>query len=418
MNHGTSRRILLISSNTSGTGRLFVTTARRMGFEPLLLDPNPGRYRFALELGVETQQIDLDDAETLDRRVGELARNIDIAGVTSSSEYYQSAAARVARLLGLPGGDSDALRRCRDKAEQRRKLGHAGVAQPRYVEVQTPDAAVEAAGRLGFPVVVKPLDGTGSVGVTLALAKDQVQRAAARLFNSRVNERGMPVAPRLLVEEYVDGPEYSVELWHGRAVGVTEKHLGRPPHFVEIGHTFPAPVADATRSSLIETAEAAVEALGVRFGGGHVELRDSYAGPKVVEVNPRLAGGFIPSLVALTGIDLIGRLVAAVTGVIVPSETAIAPAAAIRFILPPGDGVLAEVCGLNECREKPGTAEVSVYTVPGEPVGLFGDFRDRIGHVIAFGDNPMQAAERAEVARSLVRVSLSETASKKEECHE
>src|SRR5262249_54068333 len=144
----------------------------------------------------------------------------------------------------------------------------------------------------------------------------EVKAHAARLLAHATNERGQATPAEVLIEEFVRGPEYSVEVFNGQAVGVTRKHLSPAPYFVEIGHDFPAALPAAARASLAEIATAAVHAIGLTWGPAHVELRLAAAGPVVIEINPRLAGGFIPELVRLsTGLDLIEATVALAAGV-------------------------------------------------------------------------------------------------------
>src|SRR5204863_456317 len=79
-----------------------------------------------------------------------------IAGVTSSSEYFVATAGEVARSLGLPHPDPQAVRSCRDKHAQRSQLRNAGLPCPDFAAARTPEAAAAAAAGLGFPAVVKP----------------------------------------------------------------------------------------------------------------------------------------------------------------------------------------------------------------------------------------------------------------------
>ena len=90
---------------------------------------------------------------------------LDPAGVTSSSEYSVATAAEAARALGLPHPDPDAVRDCRDKPTQRRRLAAAGLPGPAFGAAGSAAAAVAAAARVGYPVVVKPVSGSGSIGV-------------------------------------------------------------------------------------------------------------------------------------------------------------------------------------------------------------------------------------------------------------
>ena len=91
-------------------------------------------------------------------------------------------------------------------------------------------------------MVVKPADGTGSRGVRLCPRHAEVRRHTAGLLAQGRDERGQPTLPAVLVEEYVAGPELSVETFGTGVVGVTAKYLGAAPWFVESGHDYPATV--------------------------------------------------------------------------------------------------------------------------------------------------------------------------------
>src|SRR5207302_10771938 len=182
----------------------------------------------------------------------------------------------------LPGADPAAVERCRDKRRQRLALRGAGVAVPAFAAANSPEEAVEAAAAIGFPVVVKPADGTGSRGVRLCCEPAEVLDHAAGLLAVRHDERGQPTIGAVLVEQHVTGPEVSVETFGTEVVGITAKHLGRLPSFVECGHDFPVDGLPAGAVAL-----AAIDALGLGFGPAHTEIRLGRRGPVVIEVNPR-----------------------------------------------------------------------------------------------------------------------------------
>jgi biotin carboxylase len=225
---------------------------------------------------------------------------------------------------------------------------------------------------------------------------------ARRLLDHRRDERGAPALPWLLVEAYVDGPEFSVETLAGEVVGETAKHVGPLPHFVETGHDFPARspgVADVAA-----VAARAVKALGLDWGAAHTEVRLGPAGPMVVEVNPRLAGGQIPVLVRLaTGIDLIGAVVDRVVGRRLTLPPPGPGHASIRFLVAPAAGRLAAVEGRAAAFEVPGVVDVAVTARPGDVVGGTGSFLDRLGWVIAAGPDRDAVAEAAEAALAVLQ---------------
>lgn len=387
--------VLLLESNTTGTGRLFARAAANLGFEPVLACKDPGRYPYAAEDGLRVEVLDTsDEAAVLD-----LARRLEPAGVTSSSEYFIAPAAAVAATLGLPAADADAIARCRDKVQQRTTLAAAGVPVPGFCAVETVDEAVAAADDFGLPVVLKPVSGSGSVGVRLCKDTAEVAAHAATLLAQTVNERGIAVPGRLLVEELAVGPEYSCEAFGGRVLGVVRKHLGPPPWFVEIGHDFPAPLSEDDAAAVHACTEAALEALGLDFGPTHVELRLTPAGPALIEVNPRLAGGNIPEMVRhATGVDLVTETVRLVTGGRPHLDATRARHSAIRFLLAPAAGTLEAVEGADRAAAVEHVVDVRVTRSAGDAVTREGDFRDRIGHVLTCADSEAAAQSAADEA--------------------
>ena len=174
------------------------TCARRLGLRPVLLARDPGRYRY-----IETDQI---DARVVDTASPDAVRAAGaelpgrIAGVTSSSEYFIGTASEVARQLGRPHPDPDAIRACRNKHTQRIRLQQAGVPGPAFAAAPTPQDAVAAAARIGLPVVVKPVAGSGSIGTRSCRTPDEVRAAASdgRAWSGAARKRAELATDRLL----------------------------------------------------------------------------------------------------------------------------------------------------------------------------------------------------------------------------
>jgi S-sulfo-L-cysteine synthase (3-phospho-L-serine-dependent) len=405
----TRRPVLaLIESNTTGTGRMFAVAARARGLRPVLLSARPERYPWVAEDGVDVARVDTSDATAVVAGARAAVGTGELAGIATSSEYFVAVAARAAARLGLPGADPGAVERCRDKRRQRAALAGSGVSVPAFAGAGTPEEAAEAAvAAIGFPVVVKPADGTGSRGVRLCCDPIEVRDHAAGLLAARHDERGRPTIPAVVVEEYVAGPEFSVETFGTAVVGLTAKYLGRLPSFVECGHDFPA--EDGADSRLAAVAGAAIRALGLGFGPAHTELRLGPRGPVVIEVNPRLAGGRIPTLVRLaTGIDLVGATVdAAVLG----DAARVLPGpgqghASIRFLVPPRAGRVRRTGGVAAAAAVPGVVDVAIAARPGQRVGGTGSFLDRVGHVITAGPTGAAARTAAETALALLEIDV------------
>lgn len=361
----------------------------------MVVTGDPGRYEYLGRRGFGHVRCDTQDfGSTL-----EVCRGLaELCGVSSSSEYFIPLAAAVAAELELPASDVEALNRCRHKDRQRAVLWEAGVEVPLFGVAETAEAACRWARHIGLPVVVKPTTGSGSSGVRLCHTMANVAEWSASLLAIRQNERGQPIPRLVLVEQYVEGPEFSVETFDGEAVTVVAKHLGPQPHFVEIGHDVPAPDGGA----VADLAERAVAALGLTWGPTHTELRLSAGGPVVIEVNPRLAGGMIPELVRLScGVDLIDWTVARGCGQPLSPRAARAGQASIRFLTARTEGTVDSVSGLDAARRAAHVARVTVR--PGTPIRLTHSFRDRVGYVITTGPDSARAADRA-LARIELRI--------------
>lgn len=391
----TARWLVLVESNTTGSGRLFCARARALGLRPVMLTRDPDRYPYVEQDEIDSRIVDTTDIRALLAACAGVGGQI--AGVLSSSEYYIEIAARVAETLCLPHPARAAIACCRDKHAQRARLREAGLPCPDFSMASTAGEAVAAARRIGLPVVVKPVAGSGSVGVRLCSELAGVAAAASYVLDTDPAALGLPHQPSVLVEELLDGPEYSAELVGGQLIGVTRKWLGPTPYFVETGHDFPAPLTPQQQARIGSAALAGLAAVGLNCGGAHIELRDTAVGPIIVEINPRLAGGMIPRAVQeATGVDMIGRLVAQAAGVTDPPAPRKSGAASIRFLIAPQAGRLEAVSGLQAARQLPGVVEVGLTCEIGKLVQLRHAFTDRLGYVIAAAPDGPAAARAAD----------------------
>ncbi|HKA67760.1 MAG TPA: ATP-grasp domain-containing protein [Actinomycetes bacterium] len=388
--------LVLVESNTTGSGRLFCASARRLGLRPVLLARDPARYPYLATDDIDAVAVDTASVAAVCAAAGRLGGRV--AGVTSSSEYFIGTASEAARTLGRPHPDPDAVRACRNKHIQRLRLAAAGVPGPAFAAAGTPAAAVRAAERIGYPVVVKPVAGSGSIGTRLCGSAAEVHEAAAGVLAADPAAIGLPPQEAVMVEAKLDGAEFSVETLDDQVIGVIGKRLGPEPYFVEIGHDFPAPVDRAARAALERTAIDALRALGLGWGAAHVELRHTEAaGARLIEVNPRLAGGMIPRMIEESrGVDMIFHMVAKAAGRARSPRPTRSRAAAIRFLVAPHAGQLVEIAGVAAARRVPGVVEVGLTCRPGQELVLGHSFRDRLGYVIAAAEAGNVAARAAD----------------------
>jgi len=401
------RFLLLVESNTTGTGRLFAQAAQRLGLCPVLITRDPARYRYIVDDSIEVMNVNTNDDQALETAVCEFASTHQVVGIYSSSEYWIEASARLALRLGLPGANPESIAICRNKRKQRQCFRNCHLPIPLFHCVTSEHQLEQAINTLSFPLVVKPVQGSGSVGVKLCRNREEVLAHSRMLLQQSVNERGLPVPREVLIEEYLQGTEYSAEVFGSDIVGITRKYLSNEPYFVEIGHDFPAQAPQDVLGAVRQCAMKALMAVGLSWGPVHVEIRVTEYGPIVIEINPRLAGGFIPELVRQsTGIDLIELTIRASIGHELSYARGLSRHTSIRFLMPKREGILCAVHGIEDASLIEAIADVKLYKEPGDAVLCRGDFRDRLGHVIACHESAEAAMLYAEQAKDMLILTL------------
>ncbi|MEU7331595.1 pyridoxal-phosphate dependent enzyme [Streptomyces parvus] len=401
---------VFVESNTTGTGMLALRIAAEAGYEAVLATGDPHRYAGLQETGATVVDCDTNDTEALVRAVTKAFEPGCIAGVSTTSEFYLVSAAALATAVGLPAESEAAIAACRDKGELRRTLARAGVGQPAFEVVRDEATAAAAAARIGTPCVVKPVDDSGSTRVRRCDSAAEAGALVEEIVAVRTNGRGQATAGRALVEEFLDVPEYSVEMFglDGRQhlVGITEKTVTGAPHFVESRHIVPADLPDDVARQLEQTVRDALTATGLGRGPTHTEVKLTASGGAVVEINPRLAGGLIPELYRLaTGVDLLAAQVRHAGGTAPTLPEGFERYAGIQFLLPAEAGVLESVTGLEEARAVAGVERVAVAAL-GSSVAPPTDAYGRAGHIIAVGETRAAVAEALDRAAALITFGL------------
>ena len=399
--------MVFIESNTSGTGRKFADIARTSGFVPVMLTADPSRYSYLVQDKIQVVRAATSDLTSVLVCCESLEASFSIAGISSSSEYYIATSAAAAAAMGLPGPNPNAILECRDKSRQCTILAHESVPVPAFHAATTVAEAIDFATAIDYPVVVKPLTGSGSVGVRLCRNHADVQEFAGQLFQSFVNEPGAASAPCVLVERYVEGIGYSVETMGTEVIGITRKHPGMHCSFVATGHDFPGAIDRTAAAELENVTMSGLRALRLLWGPAHTELCYTTEGAVIIEVNPRLAGAMIPELIRLaTGRDLIQETIALSTNTGIDRQSALNRYSAIRFLVPPKEGKLISVMGFDSAKKVTNVVSVALYATIGTTLRLHEDFRDKIGHVIAVADDRDVAGLAAEESLSHIAVSI------------
>ncbi|WP_270168132.1 ATP-grasp domain-containing protein [Paenibacillus sp. SYP-B4298] len=401
-------KLVFIEANTTGTGMLALTRASAWGLEPVLYTNHPARYSGLAETGCAVHVCDTNDLEQLRRQLADTVSAGEIRGVTTTSEFYLEQVASLTAAYRLPGNSIEVIRNVRNKAETRSILAQAGILQPRFKVVRHESELDAAIRSVGLPCIVKPTQDSGSNGVRLCSSLEIAQEHMSSILSVKFNVRGQAAPEEVLIEEYVEAPEYSVETisWQGqtKVVGITQKSLAGFPYFIEAGHLFPAQLPPKQADAMNQTVLRALEVVGFSHGAAHTEVKWTEDGCSIIEINGRLAGGMIPELIRLTtGWDMLEQhLLCAYRGPDIRQVT-YQGTAGIRFLMSKMEGQLAQVTGVEQAARMSKVKDVNVNIVPGEYVAPPQNAYQRLGYVIAHGESLEETARTLDDATELIQ---------------
>lgn len=325
--------------------------------------------------------------------------------MTLATDMPMRSIAKAAALLGLPGISYDTAVKATDKFEMIRAFEEHGVSSPWYhiISDMTELKAIGAA--LSYPCIVKPTDNSGSRGVSLVRSEPEL--LAACEYGRRQSRSG-----RVIVEEYLTGSEVSVEIMvvNGRIeiLAVTDKLTTGAPHFVEMGHSQPSRFTGRVLREISDLAEQAVRAVGITNSPAHVEMMITERGPVMIELGARMGGDYITThLVPLsTGIDMIKATIDVALGNDPDLSSRFSKGSAIRF-LDIACGRIDSVEGVDDAMKMNGVMEIAFAKNVGDIVSDITSSVDRVGAVIAQGDNAVDAVAICERAIEAIEVTVS-----------
>lgn len=312
------------------------------------------------------------------------------SGVATITEPGVEPAGLIADALGIRGNSHRCARLMRDKEEMRRHL--AGRPDAVAAEPVTDRDSLAAFGRRhGYPFIVKPVDAAASFGVRLVEGPEAVADAwacveALRGSTAHRFANYFPVG-RFLMEEYLDGPEYSVESlsFDGRHIPLAVTEKTTHANFVESGHAMPARLAPAEEAAVLRCARELLDAVGLRHGPAHTEVKLTGRGPRVIESHGRPGGDRIMDLVeAAYGVDIEAYTVGWAAGALPALDSAPqARAAAATCFLTADPGRVVSVGGSAAALAHEGVIGVDLAVAVGDTIRPLEASWDRVGQVLA-----------------------------------
>ncbi|HEY1349642.1 MAG TPA: ATP-grasp domain-containing protein, partial [Ktedonobacteraceae bacterium] len=271
--------LLIASGSQFYRERSLQAVSRRYPIVLLNDKPNTWQAPYLLDF----LQAPLTRRDVVLEEAARLHRRYHFTGVLTYDEAFVEEHAATAQMLQLPANSVQTARLCRDKHLMRQQWQKYGVPSAHSLLVRSLSEAQEAAASIGYPVVLKPRALAASVGVIRVEAPDDLAGGyQVACIDPHPSYRA--AGDGVLVEEYLEGPEVSVEgaVLDGQLhiVALTRKQLGCAPGFEELGHLVSVHEPLPEEAAICEVVQQAHRALGVQMGVTHAEVRLTRRGPR------------------------------------------------------------------------------------------------------------------------------------------
>lgn len=288
------KKILLLGGSAQQV--VAIETAKRMGLYTVLCDylpDNPGQY-----YADKFYQTSTTDKEAILKLAQEEVIDYIIA---YASDPAAPTAAYVAEKMGLPTNPYSSVEILCNKDMFRSFLGSHGFNTPQAKGFTSKDDALLEISSFLFPVIIKPVDSSGSKGATVLHSTDDLDEAVDFAFSF---SRGH----RIIIEEFIEkkhpyliGGDIFVS--DGKVIQWGLMNCHRDSHvnpLVPVGKSYPPILEERDLQAVKDTLQRIVTELGIKFGPMNVELvvdRNNSVYP--IDIGPRSGGNMIPDLLGM-----------------------------------------------------------------------------------------------------------------------
>jgi biotin carboxylase len=353
--------------------------------------------------------IDLKDTEAMIAAAAAFKEQSGLDGVFTAGTDFSLTVAQVAEALSLPGIPVSAARAASDKLLMRKTLANGGINVPAFTSFEAEDLFTNEPIRLpeglSFPLVVKPADSMGARGVARVETLDELAAALQDAF-------AFSRAGRVVVETYIDGPEFSIDaIVEGGKItycGIADRRITFPPYFVEMGHTIPSEAEKLIIQEIKGEFEKGVRAIGIDNGAAKGDLKYSSNCAWIGEIAARLSGGFMSGWTypLSSGVEVTAAALNIAVGLPanVPDESRSLTSAERGIISIPGK--IASLEGIERAKSSSFIKEVFIHRQIGDSLRFPRNNVEKAGSVIALSESRERAEQEAALSSGSILIRL------------
>ncbi|MEK6731808.1 MAG: ATP-grasp domain-containing protein [Pseudomonadota bacterium] len=385
------QRLLILAPMSYG-GRSLIKSAKKLNLQICIATRKNVFEEYSEELKQlidEVLIVDYSHEQSVIEKICQYANTHPIHGIVAGFEFSSAMAVKTAHKLNLPTNDPTLADACREKSLMYQAFNANKVPMAKTYECSSLEECIEAASNLQFPVILKPCADAGSVNVLAVNSITELKTAFKKIRSKQLEiYHEIKLNDLVILQEFLQGNEVSVEIavvkGSAHVLAVVNKITTHGPYFSELGHTLPSNLPIEEKENIARVAIQAVQALGIKNGVAHVEIKLTMSGPKVVEVGARLPGDKIVELLDIAlGINEAAIYIQIALGKIPNIQATKSKYAAIRFKVPSQQGIIKEYINIETVMSLPGIVELELYKDKNAVVNNPESNLDRIGHVIA-----------------------------------
>jgi len=382
-----------------------ILTAKKMGLQVIVTDYNPDAIGMKdADIPIVMSTRDIEGSVRVAKTQNEIT---PINGILTVGTDASMTVAAVANALNLPGIKFDDAEAATNKIKMRTRFKLFNVPSPGFLPVWSLADAKNACKVLGFPAVMKPADNMGARGIMRVDNLNEVSDAFQ--FAKSASPSG-----ELLVEQFMDGPELSVDavIYNGQITftGIADRIIEYPPYFVETGHTMPSALSEEVIGEVKEVMRLGIRSLGINTGCAKGDIKVTSDGVMVGEIAARLSGGFMSAYTypLATGVDLMKAAIEIALGKEPGNLEPVINRVSIERAIITKPGIVKKITGLEDALKIPGIDEIFLNVKPGDRVIIPKSNVEKAGNIIATADTLKKAEDIIKKCREVLKIEVLE----------
>lgn len=392
------KTIVFIGSYKYGTSKEALKVAKEMGYCVVLCTDKTKRITSNSDFSEVDQFVLMEDLLDEQQMVEEITRLMEqgkhICACVSLIDPYVSYAARISKFFELAETSIDSLILMENKIAIREKLKNFPIT-PFYTIFRSDDSLekFEKEYKSLFPFIIKPPISNGSKDVLLV---ETIEKFAYALTLLKKNHPNNP----LLIEEFLQGRQYLIEILvynnDIKFLGLVEQEILYNGRFIVTDYRFPGKVEMDEYRSLRACISKIIEEIGLENGSCHMEMKLVSGEWKLIEINPRMAGGEMNRIIEEgTGINLLEQILKIYLGeepILLEKKKKHVYA---KYLTIGSRGKLLKISGKEQALMHEGVRHVHIKPLEGRIITSPYSMGNRYACVIAVSETAEQAEEIA-----------------------